>query len=168
MRLDIVHQGSAPSAITSAILSTMMPEDRTSVIDGHWMQAMWRRIQEQDYEAALRCIEAGTVGEEIFQGLNRIPRAYLEGEPVGHLVSLICAKTMIHVLYRSMQKAGVLPDELTFKPEEKSWGPLFNRDSALIEWMEAEEDMDFKLAALYAQTISEWARDYRRFGTSRQ
>lgn len=132
--------------------------EAAAVAGFYWDLAIRKRIADHDYHGAWCCIQVAALGEQAFEGPNRICRAHVEGEPVGFIATPTAVMGFVHVLYYAMAHSADGFDSVEpHQPASQPWGPLFTRSTRIGELMHRHHDIRFHIAAIQALAINDWA-----------
>lgn len=131
--------------------------EAAAVADSYWDLAIRSRIADHDYTGAWNCIQVAAFGEQAFDGIERISRAHVEGEPVGLIATPTAVMGYVHVLYHAMSHSADGFDSVEQRtPAALPWGPLFQRATRVGALLERQHDIRFHIAAIQTVAIADW------------
>ena len=154
---------SSTIANLSSCIDMLDPEERMALADMYWEASVREHIAARDYEGAFYRIKCALLGEKAFDGVDRICKAHVEGEPTDLIASTITGMGMIHVLYYAMCHAHVfdgIPTPL-LSSNDDSDSP-FSGGGRVAEMMYHCHEARFTMAAHQISMIAVWVNNHRR------
>jgi len=127
--------------------------DREDFAFDYWDRSVRYRIAAYDIEGGWHRTQVAILGEQAFEGPDRICRGHVEGEPVGLTCSAAGGIKLINLLYYALRHSGEIVTPATPPVSGHAWDEFFPSGRRIAHVIGSDTLLAY-LAGIQAMTIA--------------